>query len=43
MPMQAMEGVVAIAVVGCGGGAVRFGVVVRREAEAEELGVFGDG
>lgn len=43
MPMQAMEGVVAIAVAGCGGGAVRFGVVVRREAEAEELGVFGVG
>lgn len=43
MPMQAMEGAVAIAVVNCGGGAVRFGVVVRREAEAEELGVLGDG
>lgn len=43
MPMQAMEGVVAIYVVGCGAGAVRFGLVVRREAEAEGLGVFGDG
>lgn len=43
MPMQAMEGAVAIAVVNCGGGAVRFGVVVRHEAEAEELGVFRDG